>query len=45
MSNSTEQPIDPDKLGVWCDICQIRLIGFSNWEKHLISEEHRSKLK
>lgn len=44
MSNPTEQPIDPDKMGVWCDVCEIEIIGYHNWEKHLESTQHITKL-
>ena len=37
MSNPTEQPVDPDEMGVWCDMCKIEITDYHNWEKHLKS--------
>ncbi len=36
-----EQPIDPDKVTSWCEICKIEVIGYSNWIRHLESVEHK----
>ncbi len=45
MSNPTEQPIDPDKLVIWCDVCQIEVVGYDDWQVHLDSKRHNSKLE
>ena len=45
MSNPTEQPIDPDKQGVYCDVCEMEVFGIKNWQNHLDSKEHKSKLE
>ena len=41
MSNPTEQPIDPDKMESWCEVCQQSVVGYANWQKHLDSESHK----
>lgn len=44
MSNPTEQPINPDKMIIWCDSCKTEIIGFEDWEIHLTSKRHLSKM-
>ena len=44
MSNSTETPIDPNKVGTWCILCQVEIYGLENWQKHLDSSKHQSKI-
>ncbi len=45
MSNPTEQPIDPDKMITWCDVCKIEIIGINDWQIHLDSQIHKSRLE
>ncbi len=44
MSSPTDVPINPDKMSTWCELCQIAIYGLENWQKHLDSKEHQSKI-
>ena len=44
MSSPTETPIDPDKMSTWCALCQVEIYGLDNWQKHVDSYDHQSKI-
>lgn len=44
MSNPTEQPIDPERMTIRCEICKEEIIGYMEWDIYLDSKYHKSKL-
>lgn len=45
MSNPTEQPINPNKMAIRCELCKEEIVGYDEWEMHLMSNRHLSRIK